>query len=268
MVEIAFDDLRQIQLNMLKDLHRFCSENKINYSLAYGSLLGAVRHQGFIPWDDDVDVMMTRTDYNRFIKEYRHEYFKVISIYNTEGYCFPFAKLADNRTIVIENMEMAIDYGVFIDIFPVDNVPNSPISFAILQTKKKMLNYLHVLKNVSVSSSRNTFKNFILYLSHFLLSPISNKRIVFMMNSLCISYYQNSTNRVAILAPTDNNNSEVWPAELFNNYVKMPFEGIECCCVEKWNKVLVSMYGDYMKLPPPEKRKTHHSFTAFWKERY
>ena len=105
MEELGIDKLKQIQLDMLKDIHTFCVEHEIRYSLAFGTLLGAVRHKGYIPWDDDIDIMMPREDYNRFIRSYGNQTYKIADMSVNPNYGLPFAKVEDVLTVIEENVE-------------------------------------------------------------------------------------------------------------------------------------------------------------------
>ena len=131
MKKIETEELKRIQVDILKDIHEFCSINNIHYSLAYGTLLGAIRHQGYIPWDDDIDIMMLRSDYEKFIHTFPGS-FKHLSICAPEldlNYYAPYANVWDNRTILDEGINNA-DHrgktiGIKIDVFPIDKTSSS-----------------------------------------------------------------------------------------------------------------------------------------------
>lgn len=117
MKEIDVDELKHIQLDMLKDVHAFCVNNNIKYSLAYGTLLGAVRHRGYIPWDDDIDIMMLREDYNRFVHSYDNDIYRIEDLSTDPDYELPYAKVEDVRTVMKEFVNGSSSSGVYIDIF-------------------------------------------------------------------------------------------------------------------------------------------------------
>lgn len=132
MKEMTLQELHEVQLAMLDAVDNYCRLNHLRYSLGGGTLLGAVRHHGYIPWDDDIDIMMPRPDYEKFMRYFKHEYYKLYD-YRTDDTCgFSFAKLIDTRTIV---QEYTITYSVFIDIFPIDGLPHQK-------------NYLFTLKSL------------------------------------------------------------------------------------------------------------------------
>ena len=102
---ISFDGTKDVLMGIIKDIDRFCREKGLRYSLAYGSLIGAVRHKGFIPWDDDIDILMPRSDYNRFIREYEHPYYKCFSQELDPEWALNFGKLSDTRTVSIDSFQ-------------------------------------------------------------------------------------------------------------------------------------------------------------------
>ena len=129
MKEISLNELRKIQIDILDKVHNFCIQNNITYFLSSGTLLGAIRHGGYIPWDDDIDLYMPRESYERFINIYKDDSHdtRVITLYNNKEYYYPFAKVEDTNSIVIENVPEKFNIGINIDIFPIDGVPNNLI---------------------------------------------------------------------------------------------------------------------------------------------
>lgn len=142
MVELSLDEKKEIILDIMKDVDRFCRENNIRYSISSGTLLGAVRHGGFIPWDDDADIFMLREDFDRFVKIYKSERFHLLyNIRNDDEFLATgYAKISDPRTIIL-NTKTVTNYGVYIDVFPLDYVPAD---------EKERRNYMH-----SIMSTHN-----------------------------------------------------------------------------------------------------------------
>ncbi|MBQ8445584.1 MAG: LicD family protein, partial [Opitutales bacterium] len=129
MREITHEELKQIQLGILDKVHEFCEKNGITYFLSSGTLIGAVRHKGYIPWDDDLDLYMPRADYDKFIKLFSAnspENTKLLSLETDKKYQYPFAKVIDDRTEMVETaVGESFKIGVYIDVFPVDSVPDN-----------------------------------------------------------------------------------------------------------------------------------------------
>lgn len=263
--QIDVNELKQIQLDLLCDIHKFCVNNKIMYSLAFGTLLGAVRHKGYIPWDDDIDILMRREDYERFVKEYHHEYYSIADTNTIKGYYLPFAKVCDTRTILKEKTTQNVPIGVYVDVFPVDNIPDSESELDKMFTSKKILNVIHNLKIVAIDKERSILKNLILILSYIILSVIPISYVVSRMKSISTKYRNIATKRKAVFAVANNKRKWILPAKIYDEYSEIGFEGKMYMAVKDVEKYLSAMYGDYMQLPPEEKRVSHHSFKAYWK---
>ena len=138
MKEIGLEELKCIQLDLLQKTAEFCENNGIRYFLCGGTLIGAIRHHGYIPWDDDIDISMPRPDYDKFIKIFNkpENYYQVIDMSNNSKYGFPFAKVHDTRTLVNELQYSRDSFGVYIDIFPIDGVGEDKQVYRILKLRK------------------------------------------------------------------------------------------------------------------------------------
>ena len=145
MKEIKNDELRTIQLDILQNVHDFCMKHDIKYTLAYGTLLGAVRHGGYIPWDDDIDIAMLRPDYERFMQEYKNDIYKFTECRLDKDVHIGFGKVEDTRTIVIEGGNTK-NLGVSIDVFPID------IKYSIINGCNNMY-----MQSTSISTFLNSF---------------------------------------------------------------------------------------------------------------
>ena len=121
--ELSLEEKKKILVSILSEVHNFCDENNLKYFLPGGTLIGAVRHKGFIPWDDDIDIYMPRNDYEKFLCEFNKESerYQVISL-KTDGYYLPFGKVIDTKTVLIENVDSDYKMGIYLDIFPLDNL--------------------------------------------------------------------------------------------------------------------------------------------------
>lgn len=259
--EITLEEMRTIQLDILKQIHTFCQKHSLRYSLGGGTLLGAVRHKGYIPWDDDVDIMMPRPDYEKFLKEFENDASKNLTVQcykNDETYAFLFAKVFDNRTTLIEN---GAANGIYVDIFPIDGLPS----------KKELAKYLQTLnemgKNVVKTTKYYNFQNKkslkLRYWIKCLLYPNRAKAIK-LLESFFTSYpFETSKFAGAI---TGRYKEKEWmPVSTFKNYISLSFEGDTFSCIADYDSYLEKHYGDYMQLPPKEQQVSNHSFIAYWK---
>lgn len=261
------EEIKDIQLDVLLKIHEFCVNNDIKYSLADGSLIGAVRHGGFIPWDDDIDICMMRDDYNNFIQLFPFmykEYVSVISMERDLQWAYPFAKAYDVRTIKREPItNNRPEIGIGIDIFPLDEVPDDEEWLRYNKTRKRLF-LLFRTKALKISKDRTLFKNIIVLIAKILLSPFSHRRLSIIMDQYSKKNNGKGYNKLfecclgMIL-------KKPFPKSAFDNVIDITFENHRLKVMGGYDQCLRNYYGDYMQLPPIEKRVTHHSFEAFWK---
>lgn len=271
MKEITVSESRDIMLNLLRDVADFCDANNLVYYLAYGTLIGAIRHKGFIPWDDDIDIMMPRPDYEKFIELY-HKIgrFGISSPFIDKGCFFFYSKVYDDRTL---KYEAGIDYnrytplGIDIDIFPLDGVPEETLRNKYIKDYLKLIRYGNLLRRARAPRSNSTsIKGRI---AAFTINPICRfigkdffiKRII----DIATKYKYQSCDRVHVAFPMHENVGEQYEKRLFNNRIKMKFENDEYWIPEGYDEILTSYYGDYMQLPPIQERVTHHVNKICWK---
>lgn len=254
-------ELRTIQLDLLRKTADFCERNNIRYFLCGGTLLGAIRHQGYIPWDDDIDIAMPRQDYDQFVKTFNRpdNYYQVINISNDSDYALAFAKVYDNRTIVKQLQYPGDKFGVFIDIFPADGIKEAAQVYKIMLLRKllntKKANYYH----------RTIAKKIINTFGKLLLLPFSAHKIATWMDNEARKYAFGSVQKAGLIA-NPYGPREMVDISVFYSDIYQEFEGEKYRIPVGYDAWLRSIYGDYMQLPPIEKRVSHHSFDAWWKD--
>lgn len=263
--QLTVKDIKNISLNILNVVNDFCIANNIQYSLAYGTLLGAVRHKGFIPWDDDIDIMMLREDYDRFIAEFPHDKNSLFSVASYEidsNFRYPFAKVVCNSTIKDELGYTK--YGVGIDLFPIDKIPKDKLKACQLINKLNYCWNLLMLKRMRWSKERNVIKNLILMVAKPIVFFIPYSFIHKMIKKLTqknvdlVDYYLGCP-----FSPYRE--KEIMETDIFAEVEPLPFEGEIFSCLKMYDHYLTNIYGNYMQFPPEEKRVTHHDFKAYWK---
>ena len=266
MKNINIDEMKRIQLNILVDVVKFCERHNLSYFLSGGSMLGAIRHKGFIPWDDDIDINMPRPDYNTFISEYKHEFFSVRSWELDNKFLCTYAKVEDTRTILRENSNLGRDIGINIDIFPVDGLPANEKKIINTVRKMKMLWGLVVCATVKDISRRRLIKKIeIVIMKAFyklfrIESYLTGKAI-----REAQKYPFDQSNKVAVLV-WGYGIKEVISRTTATNYIKVPFEEYMFNIPKQYDEYLSHLYGDYMQLPPESERVYKHNAVAYWKE--
>ena len=264
MKEMTTKELRECQLGILSEVHEFCKKNNIKYSLAYGTLLGAVRHKGYIPWDDDIDIMMLREDYDVFLSKFKNDRYIQICNETDKTYCHPFAKIYDKKTLIVENINQEAKIGVNIDVFPIDNFPNSFHKSVVFLRKKRLLSIIYILKNTKITSNRNIIKNIILAISQVILSPLSLNYLTKKIVEFSKQYNQEKTQYKGIVTVIDTNINERMSSVTYESTTLIDFENRKYLSFRDYDTILTAWYGDYLKLPPEDKQVTHHAFKAYW----
>lgn len=265
----SLEELKEIQLNILVALHRFCVEHGIKYSLAAGSLIGAVRHKGFIPWDDDIDIYLMRHEYNKLISLFPNNYeekYCLLTIERDKNWHRSYGKLCDNRTIEIEETRNKSEgIGIGIDIFPIDDVPDDLTEWMLYEKLRRLLRNMMTLKSLELSKKRSIIKNILVLFSRIVLSPLSFRYL-----SKIIDNYAQKCNMKGYSHVYENclgvyNSKHPWLKHDLEEVIDVIFEGHGVKIMQGYDDYLVTIYGDYMQLPPEEKRVTHHAFKAYWK---
>lgn len=268
------DTLRKLQLTMLEILKlvdHICHENDIKYSLCSGTLLGAVRHKGFIPWDDDLDIRMTRDNYDKFIKVWNKinpEGYTLQNKENTPDFPQSFSKIRKDNTsfIQFEWEKGAYNTGIFIDIFPLDRIPQNKLKKKIFYFKSyKYLIYTREHLHSEEGKIKAVVSLFMKVTSHEHRMKSRAKYI----DWLKAIDQDKSLKCVAIEMPSML--KVEFPPDVADEYVELEFEGQKFMCFKKWDEFLSAMFGDYMTLPPEDQRSWQHhpiilDFDHSWEE--
>ncbi len=270
MKELSLPEIRKRQIALLVWFDEFCKKESLRYSLAGGTLLGAVRHGGYIPWDDDIDVMMPRPDYDKFIsltKSYNNDKICVISpIFTPKKEILPFTyiKVCDTSTLLIEKQETKrIEYYIYIDVFPIDAFPNKEKQQRRFVRKYTNLNLLvQILFLAKYNIRYGTFVRKSFWYLMFLISKIVDGRRI-------LQYIETKLRK-------NNFDSADFCGNAFCGYgIKecihrnafdldtILFEGKKFSCLAGYEEYLSHLYGNYMQLPPKEKQILCHDYSAY-----
>lgn len=264
MKKIELDELKKRQLNILDVVTHFCEKNDINYFLDCGTLLGAVRHKGYIPWDDDIDIGMMRDDYDKFLKLFNENNtrYKALTCEIDDNFLYPICKVLDTNTILYEpDKKTGTELCINIDVFVYDNAPDDDIICNKMFKKRDLYNKLRYIqlypdyynhKSIIKQVERFFLKIFVKMIpkNYYTKKIIENSK----------KYVNYNTKRVGnFLSQT----KFVCDKEIFNEFTTLSFESKKYQVPKRYNEYLTIFYGDYMKLPPVEKRVSKHKFEAY-----
>lgn len=268
-------ELRDIQINGLLYLKDICNKNNINYYIISGTLLGAVKYKGYIPWDDDIDIALKRKDYLKLIKileEENNSLYKVLTMDNTKDYYYPYAKLVNTKTKLIENAKEIKELGVFIDIFPLDYYDENILD---------IYNKTHFIRNMTSKRMRikNSIKKTTLLKKEVRkITHIKIKKVIYNLVDI-VSLPLGYNFWVKLLDKKLSNNNDgkylgilyideykYFDKNIFDEIEEYEFENHKFTSIKEYDKYLRQLYGDYRQDPPVEKQCTHHQMNVFWRK--
>ncbi len=266
--EVSEAEIKQIQLNILIEIDAFCRENRLKYFIGYGTLLGAIRHKGFIPWDDDIDIWMPRPDYDRFIKIFVSANYQ-LNAPEKNGYWLSLIKVSDKRTYIEQNPPMSsYPIGVHIDIMPLDGEPNDMNIFVQMMDDFIRLRQITIFyREILHGHSMRTF--FSRNLIHFLYNSKkymvwSLKKTLSLIENKAHDYRYENSDYVGWITACPYLYKERVPRKIFEETIEVEFEGHMFYAPKRYDELLKHYYGNYMSYPPVEKRVSVHIWSAFW----
>lgn len=267
MKKITTQERKNIQLNILEEIDSFCNKNGLRYTLAYGTLLGAVRHKGYIPWDDDIDIAMLREDYNKFVATFKVDdkpYVIVHEYSNDNHYDVPFAKVSDDRTVFYENTTRTRNVGIFVDVFPIDNLFDTEIQSLQYLKEIKWIKILRDVKYLNCIKERAIWKNLGIVLIRPFLFGISIRQLTGKIIRHAKKRENEKSKYVGVICDSYIHYESVIEREVFESYIDLQFEGKFYKCIKDYDRYLTKEYGDYMT--PVQDRPCHDiEDNSFWK---
>lgn len=261
MEKLDIQQLRKIQIAILDDVDEFCKKTGITYSLCGGTMLGAVRHKGYIPWDDDIDLMMPRTDYDRFIREYSSNDNILMDLSSVEYCNEQFLKISRKGTCMEDATLHRRLWGVNIDIFPIDGLPDDYVAYT------DNLCHIHndILVNCPIYKAAGRHRAY-WHMRHLFKTMRAGERI----NVLSLKREINLIVREHLpencpLSTVIVGDFKIYPfpSSMFFDITDIQFEGKLYSCIKDTDTYLGTVYGDYLTLPPIEKRVSHHHYDAY-----
>ena len=259
-------EIQQMELGIMEYIHEVCQKIGVKYFLAYGSLIGAVRHKGFIPWDDDMDICMLREDYEK-LQDYLianpDERYEVMSYKNNLNYVYPFMKVQDNQTYLLEeDVRIDSNMGIYVDIFPVDGYEDDSV-FKDKMTRLIKKRQLSCYTFKGITNTKSILNSLIRYISVIIFYFTNTNKYIRGIDELAKSRKVDDYELVDYLIYKDMN-KPVWKREWLKQTITGVFEGKEFMIPKNYHEILTSDYGDYTQLPPVELRFSHHDF-QLWK---
>ncbi|MDM8267375.1 LicD family protein [Limosilactobacillus pontis] len=258
--------IQVIELEMLLKFDELCNENNISYTLAGGTMIGAVRHKGFIPWDDDVDVYVLRDDFNKirkiFPKALTDTKIFYQNHYTDKNYYYQFDKLRMNGTVFEETFlkKHDINHGVFIDIFPIDYIPNSSILRLNQYIEYRFMRLILMCKYININARKGR-KKYLAFIIRSLFFWVSLDKLYERSEQIAQKYLKNRKDCKFVRnlnSVGSDGTKETYGLEDFKKIKKIEFESNLLSISVNYDQMLRKIYGNYMKLPPKSERKTRH----------
>lgn len=265
--KLSTNELKKIQeyeIEILKEIDRICQKYNIKYSIAFGTMLGQVRHNGFIPWDDDVDIFMLRDDYDKFkeiCKKELNDKFFYQSHETDKEYYYLYDKIRYNNTIFKETFvsQYNIHHGIFLDIFPIDKVSNHMLPRIFQHCKFQIYRVILDSKYMNINA-RHGLKKVISKIIRFLFKFCSLEKLYNKAIKICIKKNNKQSCNKYVRNFNESFSSYKWFYEVskFQEINRVSFENIKVNCLNDTDYFLKKLYRNYMELPPVDKRKTVH----------
>ncbi|MBQ8907584.1 MAG: LicD family protein [Clostridia bacterium] len=265
--EATVEEVKAIQLNILKCVKEFCTENNIRFFLMYGTLLGAVRHKGYIPWDDDVDICMLKEDYKKFTQLFNasQERYRVYSREIDKTFPYYFAKIVDTDTRLSEFIDgKSVDLGINVDLFLLDTIPSDLKKRSDMFKKVKKIKKKMSFTTIDTTRKRVWYKQLYIKIMRLLLRK---KRAEYCWDiQRTVEKYQEPFDDSLYEMMSPYGLKSILALEWFSNTCELEFEGALFPAPTDYKAILQALYGDYMIQPPKEKQITHHIYKAYLKK--
>lgn len=259
-VAITLEERKKIQLEMLVEIDAFCRAHNIKYMLAFGTLLGAIRHKGYIPWDDDVDISMPLEDMLRFKKEFKSDKLKYCDVDTEKNYAYHFSRISHKATYSKIGL-IGKCHGVCIDLYPMIEVSSSKeTNNAIIE---KLLPIFR--KRIQLIKWRSRIMRFL---------PIHSIKgidsVVRKYRDMTFNLFTNNGGGLfhCIAGPLTSFDTHTLGFNPFEDLIDVEFEGMKFLAPNNYHEYLSTCYGDYMQLPPEDQRHPYHSGSYFWHKQH
>lgn len=258
--ELSLNEIKQIELQILIEFRRICNELGLRYYLSGGTLLGAIRHKGFIPWDDDIDLAMPRSDFNKLIEfshRYQNDTYKFL-FFSKSGVLLPYAKFVNTKThIDAKYAEDEMQQHLWLDIMPMDGLPEDLNEVTQIYKTAEYYRKIIGLCNAKLGEGKSTAKKLVKYILKPLALIYGKERAIDNLNKLAMKYDYDSSKYVGAITWGLYGASEKMLKTEVDKVTEITFENNQFFTFSCWDSYLKELYKDYMQLPPIEKRINH-----------
>ena len=261
---LSSQEIKAIQLEILAAVDDFCRKNDLKYSLCGGTLLGAVRHKGYIPWDDDIDLMMPRVDYDRFIATFKADGMNVVNMAEDDDCVETFTKICKQGTILVDKNFGRELWGVNVDLFPIDGGPSENVDAYYQQVDAQREKLFKICPYYKAVKGKNRIPLLLKYclkrIVYFYPGSFRSLKNKVIATQKAIPY---ETSPVVGVYYWVEKARTFMPKAVYNELAPVTFEGKDYLAVRQLDYYLTRIFGDYMQLPPVEKRVSHHAYDSY-----
>lgn len=271
---LTLRELQEVELDILNSFHLFCEKHGLRYYMGGGTLIGAIRHKGFIPWDDDIDLMMPRPDYMKLVELVKKdcmldEKHKIDCCYVNPNALSSALRIFDIRTeLTFENFRMPYVLGCWIDVFPIDGLHPVPAKRKLHFKEMRLVMDLYLLAITKFGGKRRSKLATVLQYGAAPILPFArlfkNHQYTDWLDKISRRYDYDKCEWVGVLEGRAEEKEALRKADL-EPAIKVDFEGRKYWAMANYHEYLTNLYGDYMQLPPESERVSRHEINVFWK---
>lgn len=273
MEELGIKDTQRISLEILHTIADICEKEGLRYYLIYGTLIGAIRHKGYIPWDDDVDIMMPRPDYEKFLDYMKknsesYENLRVFNHRECKEYPYMITRVSDDRYTIDMDNEKPYGMGVFVDVYPYDGLGDTKeeaLKFGLKGDRLSSLCYQSTRCHYAVETTKGIIKRIAKLPVYWAARIIGKDYFQNKLEKLEGKKEYDSSRYVGCVVWLSGGIKDIFPKKWFDEYIMVTFDKYQFRAPKYYDKMLRHIYGDYMELPPEKERVGHHYYRVYKK---